>query len=81
MCLSVSLAVRPSAVTVAYVVTYLKTSYGACEKFLVNNRMTPVRRPYDDDTVSVQVLRAPYGHLTEHLRFHAHCTDRTEVTA
>ena len=47
--------------TVAYVVTYLKTPYGACEKFLVNNRTAPVRRPYDDDTVSVRVLRAPCG--------------------
>ena len=63
-----------STVTIAYVVTYLKTPYGVCEKFLVNNRTAPIRRPYNDDTVSVRVLRAPYWrcrmHLTEHLRFH-----------
>ena len=79
MCLSVSLAVRPSAVTVAYVVTYLKTPYGACEKFPVNNSTASVRRPYNDDTVSVWVLRAPYWHLTEHPRFHAQIG--LEVTA
>jgi len=47
--------------TVAYVVTFSRHApYGACEKLLVNGT-APVRRPYDDDTISVRVLRAPYG--------------------
>ena len=65
--------------TVAYVVTYLRTPYGACEKFLENNRTAPVRRPYDDDTVSVRVLRAPYpwAPYASHGTFPVPCTDRT----
>jgi len=48
----------------------------------VNKRRALVRRRYDDNMVSVRVLRAPYGrrmHLTEHLRFNAQIG--LEVTA